>query len=197
MSIALRRAELGDADLLSALATRTYSEAFGHSMRASDLSAHLRNNLSPEQVRKMIGEDTLLLAYKEDRLIGFVQFGDARIGNAHISNGSTEPLRIQPGDKEVRRLYVLAEFQNRGVGTRLMDAALADRRLTSANVYLNVWEDNGDAQRFYERYGFAKVGEQAFQVASGEETGVDFIMVRRSKADIGEAELTDRTWGGG
>ncbi len=192
MNTALRRAELSDADSLSALATRTYSEAFGHSLRASDLSAHLRNNLSPERVRKMIGEDTLLLAYEEHRLIGFVQLGDARIGDE-----STGPLRIQPGDKEVRRLYVLAEFQNLGVGTRLMDAALADRRLISANVYLSVWEDNGGARRFYERYGFARVGEQAFQVESGEETGVDFIMVRPPKADIGEAQPTDRTWGGG
>lgn len=188
MNIALRRSELGDADSLSALAARTYSEAFSHSMRASDLAAHLRNNLSPERVRKMIGEDTLLFAYEEDRLIGFVQFGDARVGNE-----STEPLRVQPGDKEVRRLYVLAEFQNLGVGTRLMDAALADRRLISANVYLSVWEDNGGAQRFYERYGFAKVGEQGFQVESGEETGVNFIMVRRPKVDIGESQPTDRT----
>ena len=131
--------------MLSALATRTYSEAFGHSLRASDLAAHLRNNLSPERVRKMIGEDTLLLAYEEHRLIGFVQFGDARISDAHSE--SPELLRVQPGDKEVRRLYVLAEFQNLGVGTRLMDAALADRRLISAHVYLSVWEDNGGAQR--------------------------------------------------
>ncbi len=188
MNIALRRAELSDADSLSALATRTYSEAFGHSLRASDLAAHLRNKLSPERVRKMIGEDTLLLAYQGDRLIGFVQFGDAH-------SESTEPLRIQPGDKEVRRLYVLAEFQNLGVGTRLMDAALADRRLISSNVYLSVWEDNGGAQRFYERYGFAKVGEQAFQVESGEETDVDFIMVRRPGTDIGESQPTDRTRG--
>ena len=65
-----------------------------------------------------------------------------------------------------------------------MDAALNDPRLHGAtNIYLDVWEHNHGAQRFYKRYGFEKVGERSFHVESGEETDVDFIMVRRLPVD--------------
>ena len=101
MNTALRRAELSDADSLSALATRTYSEAFGHSLRASDLSAHLRNNLSPERVRKMIGEDTLLLAYEKDKLIGGSTSATALRGSAN------KPSKWNPAK---RRAWTLSWF---------------------------------------------------------------------------------------
>lgn len=161
-----------DSDSLSALAVQTYTEAFGHSMSASDLAAHLKTNLSPRRFREMLHEDVFLLAHRADKLIGFVQFGDAHIDDRDLDG------KIQPGDKEVRRLYVLAAFQNRGLGTRLMDAALNDPRIAGTTVFLDVWEDNAGAQRFYTRYGFKRVGKRAFRAASGEVTGVDLIMVR-------------------
>lgn len=174
MNVHLREAEPSDVDALSVFAKRTYAEAFGHSMSTSDLAAHLKTNLSPGRFREMLREDVFLLAHRADKLIGFVQFGDA-----HIDDRDLDGLKIQPGDKEVRRLYVLAAFQNRGLGTSLMSAALNDPRIAGATIFLDVWKDNAGAQRFYTRYGFERVGKRAFRAASGEVTGVDLVMVRR------------------
>lgn len=120
----------------------------------------------------MLCEDVFLLARAGGETVGFVQFGDVYRGR-----DGYRPFGAQPGDKEVRRLYVLAAFQNCGVGSSLMDAALGDH--AGKAVFLDVWEDNAGARRFYERYGFRRVGTRAFRAASGDVTGVDLVMVRR------------------
>jgi len=163
----IRDAQQCDIQALSELAMKTYSDAFGHSFSTSDLAAHLIRHLSPENFSRILEEDVVLLAEVEDRLIGYVQFGAA----ASLSSRSE--------DSELHRLYVLAECQNRGYGSALMDAALRHPRLScAANIYLDVWEHNSGAQRFYRRYGFEVVGTRSFVVESGAETSLDLIMVR-------------------
>lgn len=57
--------------------------------------------------------------------------------NDILRDGSTVP------EQEVRRLYVDATFQNRGIGARLMAAALALPDLQeAAAIVLDVWEHN-------------------------------------------------------
>jgi ribosomal protein S18 acetylase RimI-like enzyme len=103
-------------------------------------------------------------------MIGYVQFGQA---NATV-------LQSADGDQELRRLYVHADFQNKGIGTRLMDAALAHPQLRDAErIFLDVWEHNPGAQRFYACFGFKVVGQRPFVVESGAETSMDLIMARR------------------
>jgi diamine N-acetyltransferase len=169
----IRELESGDVAALAALARQTYADAFGHSFSAADLAAHLRNNLSDGYFRHAIEDDVFLGAQRGGRLIGFVQFGAVRIAVPTQS----------PDDQELRRLYVQAEFRGHGIGTRLMDAALAHPRLTAAaRIYLDVWERNQRAQAFYRRYGFMVIGAQGFAVASGGAADQDLVMVRRSRS---------------
>ncbi len=55
---------------------------------------------------------------------------------------------------EVSLLYVLPEFQGRGVGSALLQRAIGD-----APAY--VWTRPGAPQRFYEKHGFAADGEES------------------------------------
>jgi ribosomal protein S18 acetylase RimI-like enzyme len=129
----------------------------------------VQKHLSPSRFSRIIDDDIVLVAEVGNRLIGYVQFGAAHTS----SPPSTE--------QEVRRLYVHRDFQNAGVGTSLMDAALRHPRLhEAASISLDVWEYNHGAQRFYRRYGFEVIGTRTFAVASGAATSLDFVMVRRS-----------------
>lgn len=167
-TLIIRYAQESDIQTLSELATQTYSDAFGHTFSEADLACHLENNLSPDCFSRTLAEDTVLLAEAADRLVGYAQFGAAKT------------LSKNEKDRELRRLYVRSEFQNAGYGTSLMEAALRHPLLReAANVYLDVWEHNHGAQRFYRRYGFEVIGARAFEVASGAETGRDLVMVRR------------------
>lgn len=167
-TIQIRQAQMHDVDALSMLAIRTYTVAFGDSMSASDLIAHLDQHLSPRQVASMIEHDVVLVAEIDQQLVGYVQFGAA-----HES--------ANPTDQELRRLYVDADWHNQQIGTRLIESALNHAQMrAAANIYLDVWEKNHAAQRLYQRHGFVVIGRRRFAVASGVETDDDLIMWRQT-----------------
>jgi ribosomal protein S18 acetylase RimI-like enzyme len=170
----IRPARTDDVALLSALARRTYADGFAASLGPSDLAAHLCDNLSDATFAGAMDDgDTVLVAELEAGFVGFVQFGAARMKLA-------EPL---PLAGEIRRLYVLADLQDKGIGSRLMDAALDHPRLKAAEaVYLDVWERNDRARRLYERYGFVVIGAHHPAYASGPAPDADLIMVRRRRS---------------
>ncbi len=164
--MSLRQAVQDDARGLAELAQKTYADAFGASLRVDDLRAHLEKNLSAENFARMLEVDTFFVAEQDGRMIGYVQFGKC---NFERANAAT--------DYELRRLYVLREFQNQNLGAQLMDAALNHPCMKAApRIFLDVWEQNHGAQRFYRRYGFEVVGERKFEVESGAETSVDLVM---------------------
>lgn len=172
----IRQALPSDARTLSALAQKTYADAFGESMRASDLAAHLEKNLSIAKIEQLLKQDTILVAEIDARMVGFVQFGKC---DPSTKLGTSFEQADSDTDQELRRLYVLSEFQNRKIGAQLMNAALNHPRMKNApRIFLDVWEQNHGAQRFYQRYGFRVIGERKFEVESGAETSNDLIMVR-------------------
>ncbi len=175
----IREASARDLPALSALARQTYAGAFGGSMSAADLAHHMAASLSVERLAAELEQDTILLALAQGELIGFLQFGPPDPALSEDLPGCD-----LDGARELRRLYVREPCRSKGVGTRLMEAALAHTDLaTSLRLYLDVWEKNEGAIRFYERYGFAVVGRRRFQVASGAETDFDLLMVRELGAD--------------
>ena len=179
MKVSLRKARTSDLGPLASLARKTYEDAFGESFEPPDLAAHVETKLSDACFAQYLSEDTFLLAEHETRLVGFLQFGAA----------GPDPLfeQMSPGDVEFRRIYVLADHQNRGIGRRLLDTALAETLVKRArNVFLDVWEENTNARRLYEGYGFRAIGKRRFRVRSGAETGFDLITVRRQVARVAE-----------
>ena len=89
--------------------------------------------------------DGLFVAKDEGRVIGFVGFGD---------RGEEAP---ETG--EVFALYVLPEYFGKGVGLRLMQAALEQLK-DYAKICLWVLKENHRAIRFYQKCGFYPDGEQ-------------------------------------
>ena len=102
------------------------------------------------------------------RIIGYVQFGAANT------------LSDQNEDRELRRLYVHADFQNQGYGGSLMDAALRHPLLKGgANIYLDVWEHNHGRSGSMHAMALKLLARAAFEVESGAATNLDMVMVRR------------------
>ena len=170
--LVIRNARQSDIATLSEFAIKTYSDAFGHTFTDADLAAHLKKNLTADSFSRILDDDVVLLAEVEDLLLGYIQFGAVTLSSADNS------------EQELRRLYVHAEFQNEGYGTALMEAALRHPRLSgAAGIYLDVWEHNHAAQRFYRRFGFDVIGTRPFEVESGAATSHDFVMERRATPD--------------
>lgn len=57
---------------------------------------------------------------------------------------------------DVYNIEILPKYQNRGIGTEILKKILNKAKLNKLNVYLQVYNINKDAIRFYKRLGFIK-----------------------------------------
>ncbi len=176
----IRIATQNDVHILSNLAIMTYTDAFGHSMQSSDIIAHLDHHLLPHHFASMLENNTILVAERQAQLVGFVQVGDML---------DTSLFEVHP-DQEVRRLYVRSLWQRQGIRTLLLEHALMLERVKQAGqIFLDVWEQNKDARRLYERFGFQVIGERPFVVVSGAATTADLVMVRQSQVKTASSNI--------
>lgn len=165
----IRRATLDDAHTLSALAERTFVQTFGHLYPPGDLRDFLDEAYALERMRIVLAHPdyAIFLAERDGQAIGHSAAGPC--GLPHPG--------VQPGDGELKRLYLLQGQQNAGVGTHLFQATL-DWLLCEGprTLWVGVWSQNFGAQRFYARHGFHKVGE--YQFAVGNVLDDEFILRR-------------------
>ena len=175
----IRPATAADADALRALSIDTFSRTFGHLYDPADLSAYLEQAYSPEALGALLADPAyrFWLCFEDDSPREGCGAGAEPIGYALAGPCSLPHEAVRPGDGEVKRLYMRHDRQGGGRGEALMRTALQwlDERGAPA-VWLGVWSGNAGAQRFYDRFGFAKVGEYDFVV--GEQRDREFIMRR-------------------
>ena len=165
----IRRATPADAEVLSGLAARTFTETFGHLYPDEDLQAFLADAYAVDKQR-------IILAHP-DYAVWLLEEDGVAIGHAAAGPCGLPHPEVQPGDGELKRLYVLREHQNGGRGGRLFEAALAWLlRDGPRTLWIGVWSENFGAQRFYARHGFERVGEYKFPV--GRVLDDEFILRR-------------------
>jgi GNAT superfamily N-acetyltransferase len=156
----IRTASAADAAVLAALRNATFIEAFGHLYRPEDLNSFCERTHSESATAQMLEQPgvTVWLAELHGRALGFATVGPCKL--------PVPQLEATAG--ELRQLYVLAQTQGSGLGTRLLERALAwlDQQ-GHTPIYVGVWSENYGAQRLYARYGFGeKVGEYDFPVGA-------------------------------
>lgn len=153
----IRRATPDDAQTLSSLAARTFTETFGHLYPDEDLQGFLDESYAVERSR-------IVLAHP-DYAIWLLEHEGEAIGHAAAGPCGLPHAEIKPGDGELKRLYLLKEHQSCGWGSRLFETALQWlERDGPCTLWIGVWSKNFGAQRFYARYGFEKVGDYEFPV---------------------------------
>lgn len=164
----VRRATEEDAAALAHLAEATFTETFGHLYPPEDLAAYVASAYNENGCREALADPRMAywLAEADRAPLGFALAGYCKL--------PVEGLELGAG--ELRQLYVRSAYQNQGVGARLFDAALSWLESHYSPLYIGVWSKNLGAQRFYGRYGFAKVGEYGFPV--GKTVDREFILRR-------------------
>ena len=152
-----RKAGVHDADALTLLGSATFLATFAFDHPGQPLVAHLRTEHSPEYYANALTQPGV------DIVIGETPLG-APIGYAMITPPSHPDLQ-QDGDIELKRIYVLGPWQGGGNGRQLLEQAFAIAAERDAKrMLLAVYENNEKAVAFYERAGFAAIGNTAFMV---------------------------------
>jgi diamine N-acetyltransferase len=171
----IRPITTADARPLSALAKRSWADAFGEGISPEDLAAELESGRSEAYFTAAITDErkTILVAEDDGVLLGYVEFGDVEIVG----------IERHPGDRGLHRVYVETALQGRGIGRRLTEAALAQPRLAQASrVFLQVWDANERAVRLYRHFGFKRIGTTQFTV--GDKVMEDAVYVRHQSDDF-------------
>lgn len=158
----IRLANKDDIEAISQFSIKTYLDAFSSVFDSLEIE-HGLSTRSVSFYRNIFDKDTILLAENGNQIIGYAQFGDTTF----TFEG------ILAGDQELQRIYVLSNYQGKGIGRLLIDAALAHPRLKNAkNIYLDVYEKNIRAQKLYKLFGFEEVGKIDNDIIMVKKTGV-------------------------
>jgi ribosomal protein S18 acetylase RimI-like enzyme len=156
----LRPATPGDAAALAALGERAFVAKFGHLYVTEDLEGFLAGAHASAPVAAEIANPhmRIQLATRDGALVGFCKLA-MRCGWPEHARGANAV--------ELKQLYLDPDLVGGGIGAALMDWAMSEARGFGADeMQLSVWSGNDGAQRFYARYGFAKVADIHFWVGS-------------------------------
>ena len=174
MGVAIRRATVEDAPILSALAAHTFTETFGHLYPPQDLADFIAEAYAVERQRTILSHP--------DYAVWLLEDGGVAVGHAAAGPCGLPHPEVAPGDGELKRLYLLRSHQSGGHGGRMMDTVM-DWLLREGprTLWIGVWSENLAAQRFYARRGFERVGQYLFPV--GATRDLEFIL-RRPAQDL-------------
>ncbi len=156
----LRLATPDDASALARLGRESFVAKFGHLYAPEDLTTYLEEAQSELARMAELARDDLVccLAVTGDTLAGYCKLGLA-CGWPDLARGKHAI--------ELKQLYTDPAQTGQGIGAKLLDWAMAEARGRGADeIQLSVWSENEDAQRFYARHGFAKVGYTTFRVGN-------------------------------
>ncbi|MEZ4660386.1 MAG: GNAT family N-acetyltransferase [Caldilineaceae bacterium] len=147
----VRRAKEADAEELALLCSDVFRCTYGHVIPPHTLNSYLRRAFFTDALQQSLASPSnhFWVAEQNETLSGVCKLA---VVDAPPCVQASRPI-------ELVNLYVGAIHQQHGIGTALMAAALA---LLAASVHdvlwLCVWEQNMNAIRFYQRWGFQQVG---------------------------------------
>ena len=152
MHIEVRRIEKNELAQLSTIAKKTFFNTFINTCTAEDMNGFLEENYNDEKLLSELNNSSYhyFFATINNEVVGYLLFTEEY---KHLS------ILQQWKALELKRIYVLQQYQGKGVAQALMnfymDFAIKNNYEV---VWLGVWEQNEKAKAFYAKYGFIDSG---------------------------------------
>ncbi len=171
---AIRPATPDDAALLHRVAAETFPLACPPHTTADAIADFIARNLSERAFAGYLAD--------RDRALFLAEVGGEAAGYTMVVFGEPDDpdvaatVTVRP-TAELSKCYVRPGFHGEGVAPALVIATVAAARARGAvSLWLGVNQENGRANRFYEKQGFALVGTKHFLVGTRFED--DFVRER-------------------
>ena len=166
--IQYRPATPHDVSALSELGRTSFVDAFGHLYSADNLNRFLAETYSLPVIERELANPM--------RLFRIAEKGGEMVGYCKLGFDIT--LDHDPGGRrvmELKQLYLRGAQTGNGLGATLMGWALDEANARQFDdIILSVWSGNHEAQRFYRRHGFEKIGDTIFMV--GDHRDEEYLM---------------------
>jgi GNAT superfamily N-acetyltransferase len=160
-TLLIRPADLDDINTIGFLAQQIWPDTYGGILPPEQLKYMLKLIYSPRSLRRQMVDERhqFLIVEQTEEPIGFASWS----------------VTSEPGIFKLHKLYVLPGRQGKGLGKTLLQFIFETIRPEGATrLRLNVNRFN-KARQFYERMGFAVVGEEDIDIGHGYFMN-DFIM---------------------
>ena len=171
MTITVRSAEITDGALLHELAAATFELACPPGTPPEDARAFVLSQLSTQRFEEYLSDldRALFLAELDGAAAGYSMLVFGEPGDADVAAVVTARPTV-----ELSKFYVMAESHGTGLSQELMAATVESARSRgAASTWLGVNQQNGRANRFYEKSGVSLVGTKQF--ALGDRLEDDFV----------------------
>ena len=167
-SFILKLISIDDLNDLRSISIETFKQTFAAQNTRENIRLYLKNKISTKQLRKEICDPNskFYFVYQKNKIIGYlkINFNDSQREKMYLHNGF-----------EIERIYLIAEFQGKGLGKKLLTKILnMGKEMGYKKVWLGVWENNFRAIRFYKKYGFKKFGQHNFLL--GNDLQTDYLL---------------------
>lgn len=186
-AVTLRLATPDDAPALALVGAATFLEAFTWMLPGADIIAHCAKNHTPDAYRAALAQPQTRIT------LAVAATGGSPVGYAMLAEPELPSFGVQPGDIELKRIYLFSRFRSRrtapvldpsgkpiadlSAGQALMNAVIAEASAMGCHrLLLGTNADNQRAIGFYRRNGFSDAGKRSFQV--GTQCCCDLIMAR-------------------
>jgi len=147
------RARAADAGLLSYLSKKTFEDTFSGTCTDGDMKSFIEYAFSENAISTELknDEDYYFIAYYNNTAAGYMR----------LKEDYSEYDAIKKYNAlELKRIYVLKEYQSKKIGAALMSYALQFGSQKNYEVlWLGVWEHNEKAKLFYKKWGFIETGD--------------------------------------
>jgi ribosomal protein S18 acetylase RimI-like enzyme len=150
--IAVRPAGVGDAPRLSLISNATFLEAFAGRIDGAALLAHCARHHAADHLAGLL---------ERGAQAWIAELDGAPVGYALLTAPELEAA--QPGDIELKKIYLLSRFHGGGTARDLLEAALAGAA-GHRRLLLGVKADNARAIAFYTKHRFERIGTRRFDV---------------------------------
>jgi ribosomal protein S18 acetylase RimI-like enzyme len=166
-TITIEKAGPNHVPIILGLALKTFVETYGEHNDPQNMEIYMRESFSEEVIARELGDQhaRFFIAYLDGVPVGFTKLRDDRLAK------TLEAVRTL----EIQRIYILKEYQGYNAGKALMEKikeVAKDEHYQT--VWLQVWQQNYKAIRFYQRAGFVVYETTPFKL--GNEIHQDFLM---------------------
>ncbi|MGI9546777.1 MAG: GNAT family N-acetyltransferase [Flavobacteriaceae bacterium] len=167
MNLSLTKCKVEQLDALLHLSRTTFIQAFAHLNDPDDFQSYMDEAFS---------DKTLGLEFKNpNSSFYFVYCNKQLAGYFKLNQGMAQTDLRDVHSLEIERIYVLQEFQGKGIGQWLLSRIKEFAQKEGKRyLWLGVWQKNNNAIRFYETHGYTKFGEHPYFIGKDQQT--DWLM---------------------
>ena len=167
MSVQVVKIGLNQLEHLRSVAIRTFDETFRQYNTPENMQLYFDTSLSREQLTKELNTQgaEFFFAMVDGKVSGYLK--------TCVNEAQTDPF----GDDafQIERIYILQEFQRKGIGSILLKKALQlGKEYRKKFAWLGVWEHNDKALTFYKKFGFHQIGSHTFNLGDDPQTDLIF-----------------------